>query len=50
MRFNTIAICLSLIAVATVSLTQTKISGTVQCGKSDEQHALEEETAPVTRS
>jgi hypothetical protein len=41
MRFKTISICLSLIAFATVSLAQTKISGTVQCGKSDEQHALE---------
>jgi hypothetical protein len=41
MRFKTIPICLSLIAFATVSLAQTKISGTVQCGKSDEQHALE---------
>ncbi len=41
MRFKTIPICLSLIAFATISLAQTKISGTVQCGKSDEQHALE---------
>ena len=41
MRFKTIPICLSLIAFATVALAQTKISGTVQCGKSDEQHVLE---------
>src|SRR6266478_6253433 len=41
MRFKTIPVYLSLIAFATISLAQTKISGTVQCGKSDEQHALE---------
>jgi hypothetical protein len=38
MRFTTILIVLELAAAA---LAQTKISGTVQCGKADEEHKLE---------
>jgi len=41
MRFKTIPVYLSLIAFTTVSLAQSKISGTVQCAKSDQQHVLE---------
>lgn len=41
MRFKTIPICLSLIVFGTVSLAQTKISGTAQCGKPDTQQKLD---------
>lgn len=41
MRFTTIADCIAVLAFATLLSAQNKISGTVQCGKSDEQHMLE---------
>lgn len=41
MRFRTIPECIAILGLATVLSAQTKISGTVQCGKSDEQHMLE---------
>jgi hypothetical protein len=41
MRSTAIPATLMLFALATLAPAATKISGTVQCGKSDEQHALE---------
>ncbi len=41
MRFTAIPECIAVLALATLLSAQTKISGTVQCGKSDEQHMLE---------
>ncbi len=41
MRFRTIHACIVVLGLATLVSAQTKISGTVQCGKPDEQHALE---------
>src|SRR5215469_9264243 len=40
MRFTAIPECIAVLALATLLSAQTKISGTVQCGKSDEQHML----------
>lgn len=41
MRFSALLASIALLALATPALTQTKISGTVQCSKPDEQHAIE---------
>src|SRR5262249_35498086 len=41
MRFTAIPECIAVLGLATLLSAQTKISGTVQCAKSDEQHALE---------
>jgi len=41
MRTTAIPATLMLFALATLAPAATKISGTVQCGKSDEQHALD---------
>jgi hypothetical protein len=41
MRFTVISSLLVMLAVAAVAPAQTKISGTVQCGKPGEQHILE---------
>ena len=41
MRFTTIWASLMVVALAVAASPQTKISGTVQCGKPDEQHVLE---------
>ena len=41
MRTTAIPATLMLFALATLAPAATKISGTVQCGKSDEQHAFE---------
>ena|SRR5215471_14206506 len=41
MRFTTISASLMVVALAAAASAQTKISGTVQCGKPDEQHVLE---------
>lgn len=38
MRFTAIPECIVVLGLATLLSAQTKISGTVQCGKSDEQH------------
>ena len=41
MRFTVIPEGIAVLALATLLSAQTKISGTVQCGKPDEQHMLE---------
>ncbi len=41
MRFTIVLECITVLGLATLVPAQTKISGTVQCGKSDEQHMLE---------
>jgi len=41
MQFTTISALLAVLGLAAVAPAQTKISGTVQCGKPSEQHILE---------
>ena len=41
MRFTAIEGCIAVLGLATLLSAQTKINGTVQCGKPDEQHMLE---------
>ena len=41
MRFTAIPGCVAALGLATLLSAQTKINGTVQCGKPDEQHMLE---------
>jgi hypothetical protein len=41
MRFTTIPAFLALFALGIAAFAQTKISGTVQCSKPDEEHAIE---------
>lgn len=41
MKFKTMLLFLIVLSLATVARAQTKISGTAQCSKPDQQHALE---------
>ena len=41
MRITAIPECIAALALATLLSAQTKMSGTVQCGKPDEQHMLD---------
>jgi hypothetical protein len=41
MRLKTILMFLTVFALAAVASAQTKISGTLQCGKPDQQHAID---------
>jgi hypothetical protein len=41
MRLTTFLLSLFVFALATLASAQTKISGTLQCGKPDQQHAIE---------
>ena len=41
MRIKTFFLCLIVIALAAVASAQTKISGTQQCGKPDQEHSIQ---------
>jgi hypothetical protein len=41
MKIKTLWLCVIVLGLATVASAQTKISGTLQCSKPDQQHAIE---------